>query len=100
MPKKFASLLAPACFAFLLFAAAGSASAQADPCDPATDPNQCVVTGGDPDPTGPHAIVGGPVSDNSGGVGNSGDGLYAVVNKEQQSAAGFYALLLMLGGVA
>ena len=100
MPKKFASLLAPACFAFLLFAAAGSASAQQDPCDPATDPNQCIVTGSDPNPTNPHAMPGGSVTGGSSSSGVAGEGMSVTFNEDSQSANEFYMLLLMYSGLA
>ena|ERR1700761_764213 len=98
MPKKFASLLAPACFAFLLFAAAGSASAQAS-CDPDTDPNQCVVTGGDPG-AGPHAIVVSPISNGPSGSSGSGSALTVLPSGDPQSADNYYAVLLMLWGLS
>ncbi|HEY4354932.1 MAG TPA: hypothetical protein VGN16_04220 [Acidobacteriaceae bacterium] len=99
MPKKFASWFAPACFAFLLFAAAGSASAQA--CDPNTDPNQCVVGSSDPDPgNGPHAIMGGALNGSPSSPGVPGDGLSAVLNGEQQPADDYYMFLSMLWGLS
>lgn len=99
MPRKFASLFAPACFAFLLFAAAGSASAQATNCDPDTDPNQCVVGSSDPDPgNGPHAKMGGSLSGAAGDPGGL-TSAYAALPTSQPNDD-FYTILLMLSGLA